>query len=114
MDNDVKKAKSEAKVAHQIAKYSTDYDMTLVIKFVFGSLALCMVGLFVLEVVGQTIFKIQGKTASGAIYLTPELIHSLVGYISGYASAIVTFLFGKKLAEKLTLRNGNEPKQEEK
>lgn len=106
--NDAKQIKADAKAAKQIQKYSADYDQTIVIKATFYLLGGFVGGLFILEGLAQFVWKIQGKSSSGAIYLTPEFVHSIGSYLAGYVSAIITALFGKKLAEHLNkLTNGN-------
>ena len=106
--NDAQQLKAEAKAAKQIQKYSADYDQTIVIRATFAMLGSFVGGLFILEGLAQFVWKIQGKSSTGAIYLTPEFIHSIGSYLAGYASAIITALFGKKLADSLNkVTNGN-------
>ena len=111
MQTELKKAKEEFKIAKHIAKYSTDYDMTVVIKFVFLTFGGFIFALTILEILGRFVLKIQSPSG---IYLTGEITHSLFGYIGGWTQAIVTFLFGKKLAEKLNeTRNGSQTQNTE-
>lgn len=96
--NDVKRAK-------QIQKYSTDYDMTLVAKLTFWSFIGFLLALVIMEGVSMVFFP---KDNGVIRFLTPEIIHSVFGYMGGWAQAIVTFLFGKKLADKLNERTGTQ------
>ena len=91
--------KQELKQAREIAKYSTDYDMSQVIKWVFILFAMLMAGLFLLEILVRIILE---KTTKG--YLTPEIVHTIFGFVGGWGSAIVTYFFAKKLAEHMEQR----------
>ena len=88
--------KQELKHAREIAKYSADYDMTQVIRWVFVLFAMLMAGLFVLEILMRIILN---KTTQG--YLTPEIVHTIFGFVGGWGSAIVTYFFAKKLADHM-------------
>ena len=97
--------KSELKQAKLISKYSTDYDMTLVAKLTFYSFIGFSAALVIMEGISMVFFRPQDGTVR---FLTPEIIHSLFGYMGGWAQAIVTFLFGKKLADRFNDKiNGN-------
>lgn len=96
-------AKAETKKAKDIAKYSVDYDMTIVIKFIFAALIWFLFMLFILEVI--SIFK--SNLGEGDGYLTSEIIHGILGFIGGVVTTIVTFL-AKRLADKAVQTvNGN-------
>ena len=56
-----------------IAKYSRDYDLTWFIRFMFVMAFSFFVGLFVLEVL----------TAEKGLYLSSEIIHTILGGVIG-------------------------------
>ena len=55
--NEIKKIKEEAKAAKKIAIYSTDFDMTLVIRYVFISVFVFVGALLTLELVVKVILN---------------------------------------------------------
>ena len=99
--NDVKKAK-------QIQKFSADYDMTIVIKYAFLLFGAFLLQLFVLEVLLRFYHKEMADTG----YLTPEITHTIFGFIGGWIAAIVTFL-SKRLADQKQSTGKDNPQQEE-
>ena len=48
---------SEAKAAQKIAKYSTDYDKTIVIRWIFGLFGFMMFGMMFLEFWARFVIK---------------------------------------------------------
>lgn len=103
--DELKQAKEQGKIAKQVAKYSVDYDMSMVIKLSFTVLLVFLVQLFLLEIIAR--FVIKDFTGKG--YLTPEIIHTVFGFIGGVVTTIVTFL-AKRLADQ---KNGSDPKKSE-
>ncbi|MXV76396.1 hypothetical protein F4Z99_19255 [Candidatus Poribacteria bacterium] len=99
---EMEKAKIEIKKAKGIAKYSVDYDMTIVIRYSFLILGMFLFYLFVLEIC--TRFILDEKNEG---YLTPEIIHTIFGFIGGVVTTIVTFL-AKRLADQKSPANGDE------
>ena len=85
----------QAKVAQKIAKYSADYDMSVVIKCVFAIFGGLILGLLILEGVGVFVFDKEP-----GVYLAAGLILALFAYVAGWASAIVTYFFMKKAKEE--------------
>ena len=98
--NDVKKAK-------QIQKFSADYDMTIVIKYAFLLFGLFLLQLFVLEF----LLRFYHKDMADKGYLTPEITHTIFGFIGGWIAAIVTFL-SKRLADQKQPPRNSDTKQE--
>ena len=93
--NNQKEQIQQAKAERKIAKYSSDYDMSVVIKCVFGIFGGFIFFLCILECVAIFILKKEP-----GVYITPGLILALFAYIAGWASAIVTYFFMKKAQEK--------------
>lgn len=89
--------KTEKKREADIAKYSRDYDMSMVIKWAFLLFGTLMVGLMVMEGFNRWM---MGNTEN--IYLTPEIIHTIFGFIGGWCSSVVMYFFAKKLGENRT------------
>ena len=85
----------QAKVDRKIAKYSQDYDMSVVIKSVLGTFALLMVLVMILELVAVVAL---GKEPG--VYFKEAMIVGLFAYLAGWISAMVTFYFTKKGLEK--------------
>ncbi len=90
-----KKAKDEMKRAKEIAKFSRDWDMSMVIKWSFTLFAILVSSLFFMEAVER--FRYQTEEQR---YLTPEIVHTIFGFIGGWCSAIVMYFFAKKLGEQ--------------
>lgn len=86
----------------QIAEYSVDYDMTLVIRYVFRLFGFLLGMLFALEVTAiVTNLLINKKLPESPSYLTSELVHTLIGFAGGWCGNIVTNFFAKMIGEKL-------------
>ena len=109
--NETQQMKADIKQAKEIQKYSTDYDMTLVAKLSFYWFGGFLLALVVMEIVSMVFFPKEDGTPR---FLTGEIIHSLFGYMGGWAQAIVTFLFGKKLADLSKKASEPEPTQQPK
>ena len=104
MDNKEQQAQiQQAKADRKIAKYSSDYDMSVVIKCVFASFGGLMLILGILEAI---CILVLGKEPG--IYLVPGLILALFAYIAGWASAIVTYFFMKKAQQNSTQQTNGE------
>ena len=95
MENDRKEQIQQAKAERKIAKYSSDYDMSVVIKCVFAIFGGLILILGILEAI--CIFMLKKEPG---IYLVPGLILALFAYVAGWASAIVTYFFMKKAREE--------------
>ena len=93
--NNQKERIQQAKADRKIAKYSSEYDMSVVIKSVFGTFGGFIFFLCILEGIAVLILKKEP-----GVYITPGLILALFAYIAGWASAIVTYFFMKKAQEK--------------
>ena len=100
--------KAEIKKAKAIAKYSVDYDMTLVAKCVFAALFTFIALLVVLEIISRALWG-----DSEPMYFTPEIGHAIFGFIAGCGSTIVSFLYGKKMAESRTAKAQQQAEQGE-
>ncbi|MDE0398889.1 MAG: hypothetical protein OXL96_13925 [Candidatus Poribacteria bacterium] len=85
----------ELKMAKQMHKYNADYDMTMVIRYAFALFGLFLLQLFVLELLR---WRTSENLEDGG-YLTPEITHTIFGFIGGWIAAIVTFL-AKRLADQ--------------
>ena len=92
-------AKAEARVQREIQRWSTDYDMTLVAKCVFAALFFFIGLLVVLEVFSRSVWD-----DTEPMYFTPEIGHAIFGFVAGCGSTIVSFLYGKKMAESRTAK----------
>lgn len=99
--NNQKEQIQQAKTDRKIAKYSSDYDMSVVIKCVFAIFGGLILGIIALELVCILILKKEPGT-----FLSDGLILALFAYVAGWASAIVTYFFMKKAQEKSV---GNAP-----
>ena len=88
--------KQEAKVAKVAAKYSRDYEKTIVIRWIFASFCGMMAAIILLEF--YTLIVEDGESPS---YLTPEIIHTIFGFIGGWASSVVVNFFAENAAKKL-------------
>lgn len=99
MENGQKAQIEQAKAERKIAKYSSDYDMSVVIKLVF----ICFGGFILILGILETVCIFVLKKEPG-VYLGPGLILALFAYMAGWASAIVTYFFMKKSQE--AARNG--------
>ena len=95
MANDQKEQIQQAKTERKIAKYSSDYDMSVVIKFVFAILGGLILIVAALEAVAVFFFK-----KAPGLYLSEAIILALLAYLAGWASAIVTYFFMKKAREE--------------
>ena len=91
------KPKTDIQEAKALQKYSTDYDQTLVIRYVFTLLAVFMFALIFLEIMQQ---RFADADATHRGYLTPEIVHTIFGFIGGAMTVIVNSFFTKKLAEQ--------------
>ena len=93
--NNQKEQIQQAKTDRKIAKYSADYDMSVVIKAVFGIFGGFIMFLCILE--GIAVFWLRKEPG---VYISSGLILALFAYVAGWASAIVTYFFMKKAQEK--------------
>ena len=66
----------------EIEKYSRDYDMTLIIRFVFGMLFLAVVGAVTISLLGRVL---------------PDIFVSIFNFLENIALMIVTFYFSKHI-----------------
>ena len=66
----------------EIEKYSRDYDMTLIIRFVFGMLFLAVVGSVTISLLGKVL---------------PDIFVSIFNFLENIALMIVTFYFSKHI-----------------
>lgn len=98
--NEHKEMIQKAKAERKIAKYSSEYDMSIVIKAVFSTFGGLMLILGILE--GICILYLRKEPG---VYLVPGLVLALFAYIAGWASAIVTYFFMKKSQEKQNEQN---------
>ena len=101
MMNSSKEQIQQAKVDRKIAKYSSDYDMSVVIKCVFAIFGGLILSLVALEAICILILKKEPGT-----FLSDGLILALFAYVAGWGSAIVTYFFMKKAQEKSGQQNG--------
>lgn len=85
----------QAKAERKVAKYSKDYDATLLIHWIFGILAGLFLGLFALEA-----FAIFYLKKEPGIYLTGGVILASLAYVAGWASNAVTSHFTKRATEQ--------------
>lgn len=99
-DRDLKKAK-------QMRKYDADYDMTMVIRYAFLLFGIFLFQLFALEL----LMWYNNEDTSDGGYLTPEITHTIFGFIGGWIAAIVTFL-AKRLADQKSPANGDRDAKE--
>ena len=84
----------------RIQKWSEDYDKSKVITavfIVFGSFLGCVVALELYSLIAD-----KQRT-----YLSPEILHTIVGFIGGWCGNIVTNLFLEHMA-KQAVKNGNQ------
>ena len=91
MNNTQKEQVQQAKAERKIAKYSSDYDMSIVIKCIFGIFGGTMLCQFIMEGAAVFIFKKEP-----GVYINANSISVYVAYLAGWASAVVTFFFVKK------------------
>ena len=84
----------QAKTELKIAKYSKDYDSTLIIRWIFGILAGIFFGLFCLEIIALVLFDKEP-----GVYLTGGVILASLAYVAGWCSSAVTSHFTKKAQE---------------
>ena len=105
---DPKQMKQEAKAAKVVAKYSQDYDKTIVIRWIFASFCGMMIAIILLEL--YTLIFDDGEAPA---YLTPEIIHTIFGFIGGWASSVVVNFFAENAAKKLNSINNNEQKEKQ-
>ena len=76
------KASGTSDTGSEIEKYSRDYDMTLIIRFVFGMLFLSIVGTVTISLLGMVL---------------PEIFVSIFNFLENIALMIVTFYFSKHI-----------------
>lgn len=81
----------QAKADRKIAKYSSDYDMSVIIKFVFAILGGLISLLAILEAIAVFFFKKEP-----GVYLSEAIVLAVLAYFAGWGSAIVTYFFMKK------------------
>ena len=102
MDNKEQQAQiQQAKVDRKIAKYSSDYDMSVVIKCVFATFGGLMLILGILEAISIIWLKKEP-----GVYLATGLVLALFAYVAGWGSAIVTYFFMKKAKEEAVRSGG--------
>jgi len=109
-------AKAEVKKAKQMAKYSIDYDMSMVIKYSYILFGIFLLQLFLLEVADlvHRLFFSEGNENQDTKYLTPEITHTVFGFIGGWIAAIVTFLAKRLADQKKAEQPELEPNNQEK
>ena len=66
----------------EIEKYSRDYDMTMIIRFVFGMLLLAIAGAVTISLIGKAL---------------PDIFVSIFNFLENIALMIVTFYFSKHI-----------------
>lgn len=93
----------QAKVDRKIAKYSSDYDMSVVIKCVFSIFGGLIFIIGILEAIA--IFLLRKEPG---LYLSDGLVLALFAYVAGWASAIVTYFFMKKAKEEAAKNGGGQ------
>ena len=97
----------QAKAEQAIQKFSRDYDSTMIIRWIFGILALIWLSLTILE--GFAIVKLKKEPG---VYLTGGVILAVLAYVAGYASCVVQSHFQKKATEQAKeqqVHNGVKP-----
>lgn len=90
-NNEQKELIQQAKTERKIAKYSSEYDMTVVVKAVFATFGGLMVILGILEAIAILVLKKEP-----GVYLANGLVLALFAYVAGWASAIITFFFTRR------------------
>lgn len=101
---DQKEQIQQAKADRKVAKYSKDYDATLIINWIFGILAGIVLGVFIMEGISISVLDKEP-----GVYLTAAVILALLAYFAGWASHAVTAHFTKKAVE--TQQNGHTNKE---
>lgn len=87
--------KQEKQREAEIAKYSRDYDMSMVIKWSFALFTILTIGLMLMEAYNRWVID-----NSESEYLTPEIIHTVFGFIGGWCSSVVMYFFAKKMQQQ--------------
>lgn len=108
-----KEDKAEIKKAKEIAKYSVDYDMSMVIRYVFKLLFTLFIGLFTMETIHIiTHLVVASQFPEKPMFMTSEIIHTAFGFVGGASTIIVQNFFAKMMAERQKEQK-DEPKQKE-
>ena len=71
-----------ADTGSEIEKYSRDYDMTMIIRFVFGMLLFAIIGAVTISLLGKVL---------------PDIFVSIFNFLENIALMIVTFYFSKHI-----------------